>query len=118
MGRESRRSGDASGCERRNENSLRSARHPRKTATRSLCDLVRNSSTQRAKTQREPKSLSSRLRSYPRSRLGEKFADQALFFLVFDAREKLCSELRDCLRLVERELVVHLTALKMTGHAT
>ena len=49
---------------------------------------------------------------------GEKFADQPLFLLVFDAGEEFRAELADRFRLVEGEFVVHLASLKMTGLAT
>jgi len=47
------------------------------------------------------------------SRPLQKFANQPLLFLVLDSSEQLGSQSRDGLRLVERHLVVNLTALKM-----
>ena len=52
------------------------------------------------------------------SRLVEEFADQALFLFVLDAREELCAETRDCLGLIERQLIVDFATLKVAGHAT
>jgi hypothetical protein len=47
--------------------------------------------------------------------LREEFADEALFFFVFDAREKLRAQPGDCLSFVEGHLVVNLSARKMAG---
>jgi hypothetical protein len=47
--------------------------------------------------------------------LGEKFADQALFFFVFDPGKQFLAESGDRLGLVEGHLVVDLAALKMAG---
>ena len=46
-------------------------------------------------------------------RLGKKFANHALYFFVFDAREELLAKAGNCLRFVERHFVVDLATLKM-----
>jgi hypothetical protein len=40
-----------------------------------------------------------------------------LLVLVLDAREQLCSQLSDCFWFIERQLFIHLAALKVTGLA-
>jgi hypothetical protein len=49
--------------------------------------------------------------------LGEKLSDHALLVLVLDAREQLCSQLSDCFWFIERQLLIHLAALKVAGLA-
>jgi len=49
------------------------------------------------------------------SRLGEKLADQTLFFFVFDTGKQFLAEPVDCLGFVEGEFVINLAALKMAG---
>jgi hypothetical protein len=41
-----------------------------------------------------------------------------LLVLVLDAREQLCPQLSNCFWFIERQLVIHLAALKVTGLAT
>jgi hypothetical protein len=48
---------------------------------------------------------------------GEKLPDHALLVLVLDAREQPCSQLSDCFWFIERQLLIHLAALKVTGLA-
>ena len=47
----------------------------------------------------------------------QKLANQTLLFFVLDASEEFGAQSRDGLSLVERHLVVNLSALKMTGLA-
>ena len=49
--------------------------------------------------------------------LREKFAQQTLFMLIFDAGEELVAERVDGLRAVEGQAPVHLAARKMAGRA-
>jgi hypothetical protein len=49
--------------------------------------------------------------------LWEKLSDHALLVFVLDAREQLCSQLSDCFWFIERQLLIHLAALKVTGLA-
>jgi len=46
--------------------------------------------------------------------LREEFPDQTLLLLVFDPGKKLCAKPGDCLRSVERHLVVNFASRKMT----
>lgn len=48
-------------------------------------------------------------------RLGEEFADHALFFFVFDAGKHFLAEPGDRLGLVERHVIVDFATRKMTG---
>src|SRR5512133_3229027 len=43
--------------------------------------------------------------------------DDALLVLVLDAREQLCPELSNCFWFIERQLLIHLATLKVTGLA-
>ena len=47
----------------------------------------------------------------------EELPDDALLVLVLDAREQLCPKLSNCFWFIERQLLIHLAALKMTGLA-
>jgi hypothetical protein len=47
----------------------------------------------------------------------EELPDDTLLVLVLDAREQLCPQLSNCLWFIERQLLIHLTALKVTGLA-
>ena len=49
------------------------------------------------------------------SGLSEKLSNQTLLFFIFDSREQLCAEPGDCLRLVERQMVIDFASGKMTG---
>ena len=43
----------------------------------------------------------------------KEVADQPSFLFVLDAGKKFCAQPDDCLRLIERQTVVHLTAGEM-----
>jgi len=45
----------------------------------------------------------------------EELPDDASFVLVLDAREQLCPKLSNCFWFIERQLFIHLAALKVTG---
>ncbi len=47
--------------------------------------------------------------------MGEKFADQALFFFVFDPGKQFLAEPGDCLWPVKREVIVDFASRKMAG---
>src|SRR6516162_2511317 len=47
----------------------------------------------------------------------EELPDDALLVLVLDAREQLCPQLGNCFCFIERQLLIHLAALKVTGLA-
>src|SRR6266550_7705087 len=47
----------------------------------------------------------------------EELPDDALLILVLDAREQLCPQLSNCFWFIERQLLIHLAALKVTGLA-
>src|SRR5215469_4690573 len=47
----------------------------------------------------------------------EELLDDASFVLVLDAREQLCPKLSNCFWFIERQLFIHLAALKVTGLA-
>ena len=47
----------------------------------------------------------------------EELPDDASFLLVLDAREQLCPQLSNCFWFIERQLLIHLAALKVTGLA-
>jgi hypothetical protein len=47
----------------------------------------------------------------------EELSDDALLLLVLDAREQLCPQLSNCFWFIERQLLIHLAALKVTGLA-
>src|SRR5262245_23784736 len=49
--------------------------------------------------------------------LREELPDHALLVLILDAREQLCSQFSDCFCIIERQLLIHLAALKVTGLA-
>jgi len=45
----------------------------------------------------------------------EELPDDASFVLVLDAREQFCLKLSNCFWFIERQLLIHLAALKVTG---
>ena len=47
----------------------------------------------------------------------EELPDDALLVLVLDAREQLCPQLSNCFWFIERQLLIHLATLKVTGLA-
>src|SRR4030095_11320416 len=47
----------------------------------------------------------------------EELPDNALLVFVLDAREQLCAQLSNCFWFIERQLLIHLAALKVTGLA-
>ena len=47
----------------------------------------------------------------------EELPDHALLVLVLDAREQLCAQLSNCFWFIERQLLIHLAAWKVTGLA-
>jgi len=47
----------------------------------------------------------------------EELSDDALLVLVLDAREQLCPKLSNCFWFIERQLLIHRAALKVTGLA-
>ena len=53
----------------------------------------------------------------PRRLFREELPDDALLVLVLDAREQLCPQLSNCFWFIERQLLIHLAALKVTGLA-
>jgi hypothetical protein len=44
----------------------------------------------------------------------EELSDEALLVLVLDTREQLCPQLGNCFWFIERQLLIHLAALKVT----
>ena len=54
----------------------------------------------------------------PRRLFREERPDDALLVLLLDTREQLCPQFGDCLWFIERQLLIHLATLKVTGLAT
>ena len=53
----------------------------------------------------------------PRRLFREEPPDDALLVLVLDARGQLCPQLSNCFWFIERQLLIHLATLKVTGLA-